>query len=309
MPSSIEWTDRTWNPVTGCKKISPGCKNCYAEGIANRFFAKQYPPNPDGSPRQFTDVRCHENRLHQPLSWKKPCRVFVNSMSDLFHEDVPFEFIARVWAICSEAREHTFQILTKRPQRMLDFAKWMAGADDRSIAEWPRNCQLGVSVENQKYADERIPLLLQTPAAARLLSVEPMLEAIDIGWALSRNRLDIARFLLRGPGLEPIRPINWVICGGESGPGARPFNLGWAESLLQQCQSAGVPFFMKQCGSDPVYGELRWLQVTVNERLKRKPGGLGNCFSPVHIALKDRKGGEPSEWPKHLRVRQFPEAA
>lgn len=280
MPSSIEWTDRTWNPVTGCNKISPGCKNCYAEGIANRFFAKQYPPNPDGSPRHFTDVRCHENRLHQPLSWKKPCRVFVNSMSDLFHEDVPFEFIARVWAICSEAREHTFQILTKRPQRMLDFAKWMAGADDRSIAAWPRNCQLGVSVEDQKRANERIPLLLQTPAALHFLSVEPMLEAIDFSKVVMAD----------GDGLETLyndgedAGIDWVICGGESGPGARPFEISWANSLRIQCKEAGVAFFMKQWGS--------------NARSAGEP-----------IAYRDRKGGDPLEWPEHLRVREFPEAA
>jgi len=308
--TSIEWTDATWNPVSGCSKVSPGCKHCYAEGIADRFFAKQYPPNKDGSPRKFTDVRCHEDRLDQPSHWKKPRRVFVNSMSDLFHEDVPMPFIFSVFHEMACTPQHTFQILTKRPERMkllMEDAEQFR-QDEGLITShraspwtpqlWPLpNVWLGVSVENQKYADERIPLLLETPAAVRFLSVEPMLEAVD----------------LRGPRSMALVPcgenncsnhstlywtlddIDWVICGGESGPGARPFNLAWAESLLEQCRATGVPFFMKQMGSNAI------------STIPNRHGDLTFSYAQSRGGLKhDRKGGDPSEWPAHLRVREFP---
>lgn len=279
MSTSIEWTDATWNPVTGCTKISPGCKNCYAEGIADRFFAKQYPLNADGSPRKFTDVRCHPERLVEPLHWKKPRRVFVNSMSDLFHEDVPTEFIARIWRVMRRADRHTFQVLTKRATRMREV---LVGC---KIPIW--NIQLGVSVENQKQADERIPLLLQTPAAVRFLSIEPQLEAVDLTCFLGKLPED-------DDGAPYPGNISWVICGGESGPGARPFNLAWAESLLEQCKAAGVPFFMKQMGSHPQVHSCR------DESCTHPDCGMED------IHLKDRKGGDMSEWPAHLRVREFP---
>lgn len=273
--SSIEWTDKTWNPVTGCTKVSQGCKNCYAETIADRFFAKQYAPNADGSARKFTDVRCHPERLDQPLHWKNPYRVFVNSMSDLFHENVPFEFILACMARMVTADQHTYQILTKRPERALEFDRYMAKSD-YSVA-WRKNIWLGVSVENQKMADERIPLLLDTPAATRFLSVEPMLEAVSL-----TNLCGVGFDALYGVA-ECTRKIDWVICGGESGPGARPFNLAWAESLREQCKAAGVPFFMKQVGSKPVAAN---------------GAGLGHAFTG--------KGGDIAEWPEHLRVREFP---
>lgn len=265
--TNIEWTDATWNPVTGCTKVSAGCKNCYAEGIADRFFAKQYPPNADGSLRKFTDVRCHPERLTEPRHWKKPRRVFVNSMSDLFHEDVPRDFIGVAFAIMRECPRHTFQILTKRAERMRNVVQWIRASETGPISP---NIQLGVSVENQPQADKRIPFLLQTSAAVRFLSVEPQLEAVDLyraadEWWQSNG-------------------IGWVICGGESGPGARPFNLAWAESLLKQCKAVGIPFFMKQVGSNPFI-----------------PEGYG-----VGAALRDRKGGDPAEWPEHLRVREWP---
>lgn len=296
--TNIEWTDETWNPVTGCDKVSPGCKFCYAEGIADRFFAKQYPPNEDGSPRKFTDVRCHVERLEEPLHWKKPRRVFVNSMSDLFHEDVPSGFIRRVFWTMRECRDrnlgHTFQILTKRPERMLGFCREVS--DRADLGDWTyterggaplENVWLGVSVENQKYADERIPLLLQTPAAVRFLSVEPQLEAISFRWAKWDNwQFHPRRVTTLGKGavneLDGLRMLDWVICGGESGPGARPFDVEWAETLLGQCKAAAVPFFMKQLGA-----------------YARDYG------SPMN--LRDRKGGDPEEWPEHLRVREFPE--
>jgi protein gp37 len=295
--TGIEWTDSTWNVVTGCDKISPGCKNCYAEGIADRFFAKQYPPNADGSPRKFTDVRCHPERLDTPLHWRAPRMCFVNSMSDLFHEDVPEEFIRAVFTTMRNAQQHTFQVLTKRAARMLEI-----------IGTWQRNglllreghgcvlpnVWLGVSVEDQKRADERIPLLLQTPAAVRFLSVEPMLETVSFRWAKWDTWKPHPRRPERmGPGAideyDGLRMLDWVICGGESGPGARMFRREWAESLFKQCREAGVPFFMKQFGSYPV------LDPRYDQTL---PGATRK--------LQNRKGGDPEEWPEALRVREFP---
>jgi protein gp37 len=230
--TAIEWTDKVWNPVTGCTKVSQGCKNCYAETIAGRFWAKQYPKNEDGSDRTFTDVRLHPERLEQPLSWKKPQKVFVNSMSDLFHKDVSFWFILQAFEVMVNAKQHTFQVLTKRPDRMLEFFKWLdepqnepAGAT--FITGWPvPNVWLGVSVEDSKNK-VRIDALRKTPAAVRFLSLEPLLE--DLG------ELDLTG-------------IHWVICGGESGPNARPMHPEWVRSIRDQCVSAEVPFFFKQWG-------------------------------------------------------------
>lgn len=235
--TKIEWADRVWNPVTGCTKVSEGCRNCYAERQAKRFWGE----------RKFTDVQCHPERLEQPLHWRKPSKIFVNSMGDLFHEDVSFEFIKKVWDITSSRLDHSFQILTKRPKRMLEFSQWMAGSDDISIAEWPRNVWLITSVEDQASADLRIPYLLQTPAAVRGVSCEPLLGAINIkpylyGWYSDPRPVE------KDPG------IDWVICGGESGSGARPMHPDWARSLRDQCQEAGVPFFFKQWGEwTPIY--------------------------------------------------------
>lgn len=250
--SKIEWTDMTWNPTTGCTKVSQGCRHCYAE----RIFKRPYPG------REFTDVRIHPDRLDQPLRWRKPKRIFVNSMSDLFHEAVPFGFIKDVFAVTQIAQHHTFQILTKRPERMRAFAQWMAGADDISIAEWPRNVHLGVSCEDQPTADERIPLLLQTPAAVRFVSLEPLLAPIDISPFLCRapkvrmcprclyftNRQEEKNCPNDGSLLGPDLALDWVIVGGESGPKARPMHDDWPRSLRDQCVAAGVPFFFKQWG-------------------------------------------------------------
>jgi protein gp37 len=264
MTTKIEWCmnpdgtpGEVWNPVTGCQKLSPGCKNCYAERIANRFWGD----------RKFTDVVCHEDRLEIPLSWKKPRRVFVNSMSDLFHKDVPFEFVDRVFAVMGRSQHHTFMILTKRPDRMLEYFKSEKlyervlnqaykldskllvqdeglgiGISNLSESAWALpNVWLGVSVENQKAADERIPYLLKTPAAVRFVSCEPLLGPVDLDTVVRANLKNVR---LAG-GSEG---IDWVIAGGESGPGARPMHPDWARSLRDQCQAAGVPFFFKQWG-------------------------------------------------------------
>lgn len=251
--SKIEWTNKTWNPVTGCTKVSQGCKNCYAERMYERFNGKG----------TFKNVTCHDDRLLQPLRWRKPYMVFVNSMSDIFHEAVPFEFVRKVFGVMAVCQDHTFQILTKRPERMADFFKWMNDTDpdfqndpadeiynlciEAGIEtgcgsafvtdEWPlKNVWLGVSVEDQKAADERIPILRDVPAAVRFISCEPMLGPIDL-INLCDGKIDAFN-----PGVQ------WVICGGESGPGARPMHPDWARSLRNQCANAGVPFFFKQWG-------------------------------------------------------------
>lgn len=237
----IEWADEVWNPVTGCSKVSQGCKNCYAERIAGRFWKD----------RKFSDVQFHEDRLDAPSHWKKPRRVFVNSMSDLFHEKLNFSEILTVFYRMGIYDRHIYLVLTKRPQRMLEFFDYWKEHIDWCLANGNpffkpplRNIWLGVSVEDQKAADERIPLLLQTPAAVRFVSCEPLLGAVDLSGYLTGLYI-----LGERPELTINEPsLNWVICGGESGPGARPMHPDWARSLRDQCQAAQVPFFFKQWG-------------------------------------------------------------
>jgi protein gp37 len=254
--TKIEWTDRVWNPVTGCAKVSEGCRNCYAKALHDMRH-KAYLDGkkmPDQYAVPFEQVLCHENRLNDPFHWKKPSRVFVNSMSDLFHPDVPAEFILRVWITMALANRHTFIILSKRPDRMQNLlTHWMPGAFgistlNLSLMKKPlKNVWLGVSVEDQKTADERIPLLLQTPAAMRLVSVEPMLGPIDLGL--------LGTIPHSSPYALTSDKLHWVICGGESGPKARPMHPDWARSLRDQCQAADVPFFFKQWGEWALQGE------------------------------------------------------
>jgi protein gp37 len=210
--SSIEWTDATWNPLTGCTKISPGCKHCYAERMALRLKAMGQANYSNGF-----DLTLHEEMLGQPLTWRKPRTVFVNSMSDLFHKDVPGEFIRQVFAVMRQASRHRFQVLTKRSARLAG----MAGEID-----WPANVWMGVSVESADYAF-RIDHLRSTGAAVKFLSLEPLLGPL--------------------PALD-LRGIDWVIVGGESGPGARPMASRWVTDIRDQCVEAGVPFFFKQWG-------------------------------------------------------------
>jgi protein gp37 len=276
--TKIEWTDATWNPFMGCSRVSEGCRHCYAERIAGRFGGQLVKSKVYGELTQIVNgVPVWSGVLKQtsvdartaPLHWRKPRRVFVNSMSDLFHENAPDEWIDDAFAVMALCPQHKFQILTKRPERMLTYILqaqpqvWDAitriprrtvnRIGGKPLFTWPLpNVWLGVSVEHQKAADERIPLLLRTPATVRFISAEPLLGPLDLQWAVSRNRLEIgAGFLRRGmfaPGLETIRPLDWVICGGESGPGARVMSPSWARSLRDQCVSAGVPFFFKQWG-------------------------------------------------------------
>lgn len=210
--SAIEWTESTWNPLTGCTKISPGCKHCYAERMALRLLAM-------GQPHYVNGFRLslHEDSLELPMRWKKPQTIFVNSMSDLFHPDVPLEFILKMFEVMNEARWHRFQILTKRAERLSQLSPRLT---------WAQNIWMGVSVENQAYV-HRIDYLRKTRAKIRFLSLEPLLGSLE--------NLDLGG-------------IHWVIVGGESGPGARPMQSDWVGSIRDQCRLAGVPFFFKQWG-------------------------------------------------------------
>lgn len=248
--SNIEWTEHTWNPVTGCTKLSPGCKHCYAEAMSRRLRAMGAAGYESGF-----EVTLHPDRLDQPRRRRRSTTYFVNSMSDLFHDEVPDEFIDRVLAVCKETPQHTYQVLTKRAERLAAYF------DSRLV---PPNVWLGVSVEDRKYGVPRIQQLRKVRSAIRFLSVEPLLE--DLG------RLDLA-------GLQ------WVIVGGESGPGAREMELAWAQRVLDQCRAAGVRAFMKQLGARPV-------------------DATGQRHS-----ITDRKGALMAEWPRALRIREMPLAA
>jgi protein gp37 len=229
--SKIEWTESTWNPVTGCTKISEGCKNCYAERMALRLKAAGSPNYANGF-----KVTLHEHALEIPLRWKQPRTIFVNSMSDLFHKDVPFDFISKIFDVMHRASQHRFQILTKRSERLLDL---------NSRLSWPENVWMGVTVENADCAF-RIDHLRQTDAAIKFISFEPLLGLI--------SNIDL-------------EGIDWVIVGGESGPKARPMKPEWATNIRDQSLAAGVPFFFKQWGgtnkkkSGNVLDGRKWSQL------------------------------------------------
>lgn len=205
--TAIEWTDKTWNPTTGCNKVSPGCKHCYAETITKRFH--QHFPN-------GFDFTLHPERLGEPKKWRKPSRVFVNSMSDLFHERMPLDFLQDIFRVMEESPRHVFQILTKRHERMLELAPELV---------WPENVWMGVSVENQDYV-HRVDRLREVPAAVRFLSCEPLLGPLNLD----------------------LEGVHWVIVGGESGKGHRPIEAGWVRDIRDQAQASGVAFFFKQWG-------------------------------------------------------------
>ena len=254
--SKIQWTNVTWNPVTGCTKISPGCKNCYAEKMALRLKAMGQAHYANGF-----KVTLHEDALDRPLHWKKPRMIFVNSMSDLFHEHVSDEFVFEVFRTMGHCPRHTFQVLTKRPGRMVSIVSKMRTNTPTTLP----NVWLGVSVENTDYLS-RIDILRKINAAVRFISFEPLLE-------------DVGEINLSG--------IHWVIIGGESGPGARPFNIDWARNIIRQCRGQKVAVFMKQVGSHPIGWDM-------------------DQSNFVRAKLKSRKGGDPSEWPLDLRIREYP---
>lgn len=286
--STISWTDMTWNPIRGCSRVSEGCRNCYAERMASRYSGPGMPYEglaafKNGEPRWTGEVRLIEDALDWPLRKKKPARIFVNSMSDLFHEKVSVGWLDRIFAVMEEAKDHTFQILTKRPRYMMDFMRRRTGAAFMSKTEPAKNIWMGVSVEDQATADERIPLLLKTPATVRWVSYEPALGEVDFCHCDPtgdgpKHRADC---WLNGYASR----LDWIVVGGESGPGARPFDIAWARSVIEQGKAAGVPIFVKQLGARQLLD--------------------GVPRSEAH-RVKSRKGGDMAEWPKELCIRQFP---
>ncbi|HXF73084.1 MAG TPA: phage Gp37/Gp68 family protein [Actinomycetota bacterium] len=302
----IEWTEVTWNPVTGCDRVSEGCDNCYALALARRLKAMGHPRyQRDGGRRSGPGfgVTLHHDQLHQPFAWRKPRLVFVNSMSDLFHADVPEGFISHLWGVMAATPRHTYQILTKRPGRMSsivprlegEIPSWLnwhrfRGRCSTVGSPWPLpNVWLGTSVENERWAHSRVPELLETPAALRFVSCEPLLGPMELRmWLPGYDDCcdECYDAGCEGDGLSCScgchHALGWVIVGGESGPGARPLDLDWVRDLIRQCHDAAVPVpvFVKQLGS-------AWA---------RRAGA------------RHPKGGDPNEWPEDLRVREWPRA-
>lgn len=255
--TKIEWTHRpgtvgvSWNPVTGCTPISEGCAHCYARRMARRLAGRfGYPAD---EPFQVT---LHPDRLEEPLRWRKRRTVFVVSMGDLFHEDVPFEYIERVVDVCYTAAKHTYLVLTKRPDRMLEFFKeYTNGPYDDN--EMPGNLWLGITAENQERLRERAGYLYHCPAVVRWLSYEPALGPLDLSES-PRDDYDTGDILW---GIDYTDIFDWVVCGGETGPSARPMRLDWARKVRDQCVAAGVPFFFKQDGKGShLLDEQEWRQ-------------------------------------------------
>lgn len=252
--TKIEWADKVWNPLHGCTPISEGCAHCYARSMARRLAGMNKALHPDKDngydPDDPFGVRLCHTKLDQPLRWRDPRRVFVCSMGDLFHEDVPFDFIRAVISRmlpmgCVGWTKHIFMILTKRQKRMRDFFLWMDCQMDFRI-KWPLpNVWLGVSVENQARADERIPVLLDTPAAVRFISAEPLLGPISLKTHLQPRPGATPDYVLS---MEHIEMLDWVIAGGETGPGARECRESWLASIFGQCRKAGIPYFFKHEG-------------------------------------------------------------
>lgn len=308
MPTNIEWTrgddgskGETWNPLAGCEYASPGCTGCYAAREAfgrlrgvPLYAGLAHRRTPDELPRFTGEIRLAPERLDQPLRWKRPRRVFVNSMSDLFHPDVPDEFVGRVWSTMRDAPQHTFQVLTKRPQRMASLLSRFRTLDGGSFYIGDRGDPFvlpqvwcGTSVENQRYADLRIPHLLATPAAVRFLSVEPLLGPVDLSAWLHGG------FGRAGDHDE----IDWVIVGGESGPRARAMHPQWVRDLRDQCTDNGVPFLFKQWGE---WGPARWERAThIVEMDGTRHPRYGEAIAPI----VDRGGAPMYRWGKKAAGR------
>lgn len=347
--TSIQWTDTTWNPTRGCSRVSAGCDSCYAMRQAHRFSGKGQPYEGLTTIRRgnvdWTGVaRLIPEQLGAPLKWRKPQRIFVNSMSDLFHPSLSNEEIAAVFGVMAARPQHIFQVLTKQPKRAAQWFKWVGDAGwaerrchseaakvtGRAIPHppdctWPLpNVHLGVSVENQKTANERIPILRSIRALVGyramtlFASCEPLLDCTDLGAHLAPTLVTTGGERLQRPRDSVVIPhrggtwewgLDWVIVGGESGAGARPCNLAWIESIVEQCRDAGVPCFVKQLGAKPyakcpdctcvpstcVPSEVRYQRHHLT----------GNCGSALELI--DRAGGDMDEWPESLRIRQFPE--
>jgi protein gp37 len=343
--TGIQWTDETWNPVIGCRRVSEGCRNCYAEKMAARIVAMaqaqgrvspyedvvQLDASLEAKPRWNGTAKLLPHKLDEPLRWRKPRRAFVNSMSYLFHKDITFEQIAAVFGVMAAAPRHTFQVLTKRPGRALEFFGWVAEQESyingaggsvrletpseramryafydgyghlhrklekarKDAPPWPLpNVWLGTSCENQEAADERSPLLLECPAAVRFVSAEPLLGPIDFNAVPVQAKLKLSNVAtMHAP------KFDWVIVGGESGPNARRCAVEWVRDIVEQCGEAGVPVFVMQLGALATEDAEGMSNITINGR---------KSFWRHDVKLSHPKGGDPDEWPEDLRVRQFP---
>lgn len=367
--TNIEWADSSWNPVVGCSLVSPGCTNCYAMRWAHAGMkpVKHYhgtTRSVNGKPVWTGKVaQAPEHILTAPLRWKKPRRIFVNSMGDLFHEDCPDDWIDKVFAVMALCPQHTFQVLTKRAKRMREYLNRIEDEPQHDTVKrfavampnpWPKfgtiifplaNVWAGVSAEDQARADERIPDLLATLAAVRFVSAEPLIGPVRLDML---NREPDA-YDLKMPGFATVEKfytdalggasgiqwkdghaeretgghvgLDWVIVGGESGPGARPLDMGWARSIVRQCQAAGVRCFVKQLGPQPYetmgstmrHDDPNDIFGTMEKAIANPPP---KGWTRVHYGsetrlyryhrLKDRKGGDMIEWPEDLRVREMP---
>jgi protein gp37 len=304
--TEIAWTDATWNPLVGCSRVSKGCERCYAERFMHRgLHHKGLTRSTSRGPVWTGEVRLVEKALDLPLRWRKPRRIFVNSLSDLFHESVSDETIDRVFAVTALAPQHTFQVLTKRPERMRAYvsapgrreavecaALQGVGLSNRldpsAWVPWPlRNVWLGISAENQEAFDERVRWLVQMPAALRFVSAEPLLGPLDI---------DTRRLFSTEEAFAPPPNLGWVICGGESGPGARPCDVSWLRSIVEQCRESHLVPFVKQLGARPYDSAAR---LGDDECVDSMVARMRDC-------VRDRKGADPSEWPEDLRVQEMP---
>lgn len=320
--TGIQWTDATWNPLRGCTRVSKGCENCYAEKVAYRFSGPGQPYEGliaigKKGPRWNGVIKLVPEKLIDPLRWTRPRMVFVNSMSDLFHENISNEYIAAVFGVMAEAKTHTFQILTKRPKRAKEFFDWLttkAYAESCAVdgfypytqyevgiclAEaakltgrsklfpkdfpiWPLpNVWLGISAENQETANKRVPLLMECPANIHWVSYEPALGPVDFSEWIDNSGYDSLLRTFTGRKATP-PSLDWIVVGGESGSGSRPFDWKWAQHVVDTTSASSTAVFVKQLGSKPVL----------------KDSGISS--------LKSYKGGEISEWPKGLQVREYP---
>lgn len=357
--TSIEWCDYSWPVVNGCRRASPGCEGCYAERLAatrlrhtERYRGLAVMRN--HGPQWTGLTRLIERELEMPLRLRKPSRIFVADMGDLFYDGVPDADIDRVWAVMLLAPHHTFQVLTKRPDRMRAYLsapdlydRVLAAAEPIRRSKLGRRRRLsqigisnpstfraswiwlGTSIEDQLRADERLPDLIQCPAAVRFVSCEPALGPIDLGAWLSYCEALAKHGILRREGgahakCERHCGLSWVIVGGESGPRARPFDVDWARSIIRQCAAARVPCFVKQLGTnvrtrnddnftieeDPPDPEFPgWPgHLEAENRIESNPNGYREEHqgAPVRVRLRDRKGGDMNEWRSDLRVREFP---
>jgi len=296
--SKIEWTERTWNPIVGCTKVSPGCENCYALRMAWRLSHNPNTTNKyagtvkktAGGKVNWTGVINFNDALHAPLDTKKPTTWFVNSMSDLFHPTIGFDMVDAIFNVMDACPQHTFQVLTKRPSRMLEYYHWKHDGNGLKFGRWPlANVWIGTSIEDQQRGTERLKALLNTPAVVRFVSCEPLLGPLNLGLCLATEVTDLIKGVLGAQ-------LHWVIVGGESGPNARPMHPEWARALRDECNEIGIPFFFKQWGEwKPITymaangAYINLIPNAKNEILLRPNGESGVDFGSINMKRVGKK--------------------